>query len=85
VFLEESFQDLPLRREWDHAINLVEGAKAPRGQCYPLSHTELGVLKEFLKMNIEMGKIRLSNSPYASPFFFCPKLGTGELRGIQDY
>jgi hypothetical protein len=85
VFLEDAFQGLPPRRRWDHQINLAPGHTPLRGRCYPLAAREREVLKEFINMNEGSGKIRKSNSPYASPFFFRPKPGTGELRGIQDY
>jgi hypothetical protein len=34
---------------------------------------------------LEDGRIKPSDSPYASPFFFHPKQGTSKLQGIQDY
>jgi hypothetical protein len=46
---------------------------------------EKEALKEFVETNLKSGKIQRSDLPYASPFFFRPKPGTGELRGIQDY
>jgi hypothetical protein len=70
VFSEELFKDLPPQREWDHKIDLIEGSKALRGCCYPLLQGEMEALRDFLKTNIEAGKIRVSNSPYASLFFF---------------
>ncbi|EGN91319.1 hypothetical protein SERLA73DRAFT_157576, partial [Serpula lacrymans var. lacrymans S7.3] len=41
-------------------------------------------LDEFLKENLETGRIRVSKSPYASPFFFIKKKD-GSLRPVQDY
>jgi hypothetical protein len=46
---------------------------------------EKEALKDFVKTNLVSRKIQGSDSPYASPFFFRPKQGLGELRGIQDY
>jgi hypothetical protein len=37
VFSEEEFRELPLRRKWDHAIELKEGHQPPRGKCYLLA------------------------------------------------
>jgi hypothetical protein len=85
VFSEEAFNGLPPRRKWDHAINLVPEHGLIRGKCYPLAFREKQALKEFVDTNRLSGKIRNSDSPFASPFFFRPKPGTGELRGIQDY
>jgi hypothetical protein len=50
-----------------------------------LAFREKEALKDFISTNKLSGKIRGSDSPFASPFFFRPKPGTGELRGIQDY
>jgi hypothetical protein len=85
VFSEVAFQDLPLRRKWDHQINLVPGHSPLRGQCYPLAAREREALESFVEINLKSGRIQGSDSPYASPFFFRPKLGSRELRGIQDY
>jgi hypothetical protein len=85
VFSEDAFQELPLRRKWDHQINLVPDHATLRGRCYPLTAREKDTLKEFMEMNLKSGKIRGSNSPYASPFFFRLKPGMGELHRIQDY
>jgi hypothetical protein len=85
VFSEDGFNDLPPRRKWDHTINLVPGHSPVRGRCYPLAFREKEALKDFISTNKLSGKIRGSDSPFASPFFFRPKPGTGELRGIQDY
>jgi hypothetical protein len=85
VFSEDAFNDLPLRRKWDHTINLVPGHGLVRGRCYPLASREKDALKDFIMTNEGSGKIKRSDSSFASPFFFRPKSGTGELQGIQDY
>lgn len=41
-------------------------------------------LKEFIKENLESGRIRPSKSPYAAPVFFIPKKD-GSKRLVQDY
>jgi hypothetical protein len=50
-----------------------------------LAAREKEALKKFVEENTADRRIRKSSSPYASPFFFRPKQGTTELRGIQDY
>jgi hypothetical protein len=42
-------------------------------------------MEKFVKENLESGRIRPSQSHFASPFFFRPKPGTSQLQGIQDY
>jgi hypothetical protein len=85
VFSEDEFRELPPRRKWDHPIDLVEGHRPPSGKCYPLTAKEKDALQKFIGDNLQDKRIRKSSSPYASPFFFRPKQGTTELRGIQDY
>jgi hypothetical protein len=85
MFSKNGFWELPPRRKWDHAINLVEGHVPPRGRCYPLAVRGREALREFITTNIQDVKIRGSDSPYASPFFLRPKPGTTKLHGIQDY
>ena len=88
VFSEDEYQKLPPRRPWDHAIEIEKGKEGvtPRGKCYPLTRHERDLLDNFIDENLKSGRIRPSQSPYASPFFFRPKPGNeDELRGIQDY
>jgi len=85
VFDEEQSQRFPPSREWDHAIELKDGApKAINCKPYPLTGTEDEALKEFISTQLRKGYIRPSKSPYASPFFFIKKKD-GKLRPVQDY
>ena len=84
VFEKQTFDRLPLRRPWDHAIKLIEGAKGVDCKIYPLNPTEQQQLDEFLKEQLETGRICPSKSPMASPFFFVKKKD-GKLRPVQDY
>ena len=85
VFQNEGFEQLPPKRPWDHAIELVEGAKPwDNTRIIPLSADEREALNEFLDENLKTGRIWPSKSPYASPFFFVKKKD-GRLRPVQDY
>ncbi|CAK5281960.1 unnamed protein product [Mycena citricolor] len=84
VFAKESFDLLPDRRTWDHAIELKPGSKAVDCKVYPLSRNEQVKLDEFLQENLASGRIRPSKSPMASAFFFVKKKD-GSLRPVQDY
>ena len=84
VFAKESFDELPPRRPWDHAIELVPGAETLDSKIYPLNPGEQRALDEFLEENLKTGRIRPSKSPMASPFFFIKKKD-GTLRPVQDY
>jgi hypothetical protein len=84
VFEKQTFDALPDRGRWDHAIELTPGSKPLDCKIYPLSRPEQEQLDEFLKENLDTGRIRSSKSPMASPFFFIKKKD-GKLRPVQDY
>jgi len=84
VFTKEAFDEIPARRPWDHAIELVPGAEMMDCKIYPLNLEEQIQLDTFLEENLRSGRIRPSKSPMASPFFFVKKKD-GSLRPVQDY
>jgi hypothetical protein len=84
VFAEESYDALPERKQWDHAIELVPDAKMNNPKIYPLAPNEQKALDEFITENLQSGRIRPSKSPMAAPVFFIKKKD-GSLRLIQDY
>lgn len=84
VFSKESFDQLPDRKPWDHAIELKPGSEPSRCKIYPLSPNEQKELDIFLEENLKSGRIRPSKSPMASPVFFIKKKD-GTLRLVQDY
>ena len=84
IFSKASFDSLPDRRPWDHAIELVAQANPSNCKVYPLAPKEQDELDEFLRENLATGRIRPSKSPMASPVFFIKKKD-GTLRLIQDY
>ncbi|SJL17403.1 uncharacterized protein ARMOST_20953 [Armillaria ostoyae] len=85
LFAKENFDDLPVRKPWDHAIELVPNAKNTLDcKVYPLNPIEQKELDKFLDENLASGRIKPSKSPMASPFFFVKKKD-GTLRPVQDY
>ena len=84
VFSKESFDELPDRKPWDHAIELKPESEFHRCKIYPLSPNEQVELDSFLDENLKSGRIRPSKSPMASPVFFVKKKD-GSLRLVQDY
>jgi hypothetical protein len=84
VFSKVSFDRLPDRKVWDHAIELEPGSKPSNTKVYPLSPNEQIELDAFIQENLETGRIRPSKSPMASPVFFIKKKD-GSLRLVQDY
>ncbi|SJL00960.1 uncharacterized protein ARMOST_04273 [Armillaria ostoyae] len=85
LFSKENFDELPERKPWDHAIELVPNAKSTLDcKVYPLNRNEQEQLDKFLDENLDSGRIKESKSPFASPFFFVKKKD-GSLRPVQDY
>ena len=85
TFNEKESHRFPPERPWDHAIELIpEAPKSFDCKIYPMARGEEDSLWEFIKEQLEKGYIRLSKSPYASPFFFIKKKD-GKLRLVQDY
>ncbi|SJL08342.1 uncharacterized protein ARMOST_11705 [Armillaria ostoyae] len=85
LFSKENFDELPERKPWDHAIELIPNAKSTLDcKVYPLNRSEQEQLDKFLDENLESGWITESKSPFASPFFFVKKKD-GSLRPVQDY
>ena len=84
MFSEEEAHREPPSRPYDHAINLDESFVPKVGKIYPLTPDERKATEEFLEENLKSGKIRPSNSPQASSFFYTDKKDNG-IRPCQDY
>ena len=86
IFEESGFQKLPPHRKWDHKIDLVPDWKDKiwKPRIYPLTHNEQKELDEFIVENKANGRIRESESPFASPVFFISKKDGGK-RMVIDY
>ena len=84
VFEKKDLERIPMRKAWDHAINLREGFVLKKGKIYPLSRVEREKVQEFVKNQLRKGYIRPSKSPQTSPVFFVPKKD-GKKRMVQDY
>ncbi len=73
VFSKEAATHLPPHRPWDCSIDLLHGAKLPKGHIYPLSIPERAAMEEYVKEALNQGFIRPSTSPAGSSFFFVAK------------
>src|SRR5467141_1589393 len=62
VFSQEEANNMPPHREFDHKIYLENDQTPPHSHIYPLSGTELGLLREFLDDMLGKGFIRSSQS-----------------------
>jgi hypothetical protein len=84
VFSETTFDSLPERRKWDHAIELEREPSPGFQNVYPMTLTEQTEMDAFLEEALATGCIRQSKSPLGAPVFFIKKKD-GKLRFIQDY
>ena len=75
---------MPLRKPWDHRIDLKEDFPPKKGRLIPLSVDEQKEVEAFLDDQLSKGYIRPSNSQQTSPVFFIPKKD-GKKRMVQDY
>nr|XP_010315745.1 uncharacterized protein LOC101248530 [Solanum lycopersicum] len=66
-------QRLPPRREVDHQIELVPGAKTPAMTPYRKAPPELEELRKQLKELLDVGHIRPSKAPFGAPVLFQKK------------
>ena len=84
IFSEKAASRFPLRKPWDHAIDLKDTFKPKKGRLIPLSVEEQKEVSEFVDEQLAKGYIRPSKSEQTSPVFFVPKKD-GRKRMVQDY
>ena len=70
VFNKPTKGQLPPRCPFDHGIDLKDTFIPKVAKSYPMNPKEMEACKEFINKNLKSGKIRKSQSPQASPFFF---------------
>jgi hypothetical protein len=84
VFSKESFDSLPDRRKWDHAIELERDPEPGFHKVYPMTLEEQEELDAFLEEALSTSRIHPSRSPIGAPVFFVKKKD-GKLCFVQDY
>ena len=75
---------MPMRKVWDHVIEIKEGFVLRKGKVYLLSREEREEVCEFIKEQLRKGYIRPSKLPQTAPVFFIEKKN-GKKRMVQDY
>jgi len=73
VFRKVKSERMPVRKVWDHAIDLNGDFKASKARVYPLSRNEKEEVQNFVDKHLKKGYIRPSKSPQTSPVFFVAK------------
>ena len=84
IFKKKPSERMPLRKPWDHAIDLNENFVPRKAKLYPCSPTERAEIDAFIDDQLTKGYIRPSKSDQTSPIFFIPKKD-GKKRMVQDY
>ena len=64
---------MPIRKPWDHAIELKEMFKPKKGILIPLSCEEQEEVSAFIDDQLKKEYIQPSKSKQTSPVFFVPK------------
>ena len=84
VFGKKQSERMPIRKLWDHVIDVKEGFVPQKGKVYPLSREEREEVREFMKEQLRKEYIRLSKSLQIALVFFMGKKD-GKKRMVQDY
>ena len=64
---------MPVRKMWDHAIELKKGFMPKKGKVYSLLREERGEVQAFIEDQLRKGYIRPSKSPQMLPVYFVAK------------
>jgi len=84
VFGKKQSERMPVRKMWDHTIDMKEGFIPRKEKVYPLSREERDEVREFVKEQLRKRYIRPSKSLQIVPVFFVGKKD-GKKWMVQDY
>ena len=84
VFGKVELERMPVRKPWDHAIELKEGFVPRKGKVYSLSRDKREEVQAFVEDQLRKGYMQLSKSPQTLPVHFVAKKD-GKRRMVQDY
>jgi len=84
VFGKMESKRIPVRKAWDHVIDLNNNFKASKARVYPLSRNKKEEVQKFVNEHLKKGYIRPSKSPQTSPVFFVDKKDRGKHM-VMDY
>ena len=73
VFGKVESERIPMRKVWNHAIDLKETFKPKKGRIYLLSKDEREEVQKFVNDQLRKGYIRPSKSSQILPVFFVAK------------
>jgi len=84
VFRKVELERIPVRKVWDHAIDLKEDFKASKAKVYPLLRNKRDEVQQFVNEHLRKGYIRPTKSQQMSLVFFVGKKDGGK-RMVMDY
>jgi len=84
VFEKKESEKMPMRKVWNHIIDLREGFVLKKDKIYPLSRVKREEVQEFVKDQLRKRYIRPLKSPQILLVFFVLKKD-GKKRMVQDY
>jgi len=84
VFGKIESERMPVRKVWDHAIDLNEDFKASKAKVYSLSRNKREEVQKFVEEHLKKGYIRPSKSQQTSLVFFVGKKDGGKQM-VMDY
>ena len=84
MFGKMGSERMPVRKVWDHAIDLREEFVPSKAKVYPLSRNERKEVQDFVNEHLRKGYIRPSKLQQTSPVFFVGKKDGGK-RMVIDY
>ena len=73
VFSKGESECMPLRKPWNHTIDLKDTFQPKKGLIIPLSPTEQEEVSAFIDDQLQKGYIWPYKSEQISPVFFVPK------------
>ena len=84
IFEQKASERMPVRKPWDHAIDLKPDFQPKKVKLFLMSPQEEEEVKAFVDDQLRKGYIRPSKSNQTSPVFFIAKKD-GKKRMVQDY
>jgi len=84
VFEKAESERMPVRKPWDHAINLREDFIPRKGRTYLMLREEKEEVREFVEEQLRKGYFQPSKSSQTLPVFFVGKKDE-KKRIVQDY
>ena len=84
MFGRKQSERMPMKKVWDHVIDMKEGFMPRKEKVYPLLREEREEVRKFIQEQLRKRYIWLSKLPQMAPVFFVGKKN-GKKWIVQDY